>query len=131
MAGYNTTVEILRSGRPGLLVPRRGPSAEQRLRAELFAARGWVRRLDPETLDRATVAAAAVGAGAVRRPPSRGPQPTPDLSGSAVAAAALIGLLDESGGTWSAARGAAPAVAAGRAVTGFRDARPRSPPRRC
>ena len=39
MAGYNTTAEILSLGRRALLVPRSGPSAEQRLRASSFAAR--------------------------------------------------------------------------------------------
>ncbi|TMD97283.1 MAG: glycosyltransferase [Chloroflexi bacterium] len=33
MAGYNTTMEVLRMGTPALLVPRRGPSSEQRMRA--------------------------------------------------------------------------------------------------
>ncbi|MGH7750430.1 MAG: glycosyltransferase family protein, partial [Candidatus Dormibacteria bacterium] len=42
MAGYNTTMEVLRVGTPALLVPRRGPSAEQRMRAQRFAERGWV-----------------------------------------------------------------------------------------
>lgn len=50
MAGYNTTVELLRAGTPALLIPRSGPSAEQRTRAELFAGRDWVRWLDPEDL---------------------------------------------------------------------------------
>ncbi len=42
MCGYNTTMEILRSGRRALLIPRVGPSAEQRTRAQLFAEQGWV-----------------------------------------------------------------------------------------
>jgi predicted glycosyltransferase len=46
MAGYNTTVEILQAGKRAILIPRRGPSAEQRMRAQLFAARGWVDMLD-------------------------------------------------------------------------------------
>ena len=50
MAGYNTTVEILQSRKAAILVPRRGPSAEQRTRAELFAARGWIEMLDPDDL---------------------------------------------------------------------------------
>ncbi|MGH9280615.1 MAG: NAD-dependent epimerase/dehydratase family protein, partial [Acidimicrobiales bacterium] len=47
MAGYNTTMEVLRVGTPALLVPRRGPSEEQRMRAARFAERGWVSQLDP------------------------------------------------------------------------------------
>ncbi len=50
MAGYNTTVELLNAGTPALLIPRSGPSAEQRTRAELFAGRDWVRSLDPDDL---------------------------------------------------------------------------------
>ncbi|HWM59592.1 MAG TPA: glycosyltransferase [Pseudonocardia sp.] len=110
MAGYNTTVEILRSGRPGLLVPRSGPSAEQRLRADLFGARGWVRWLDPERLDRDAVAGAVTRALADTAEPD--PRPAPDLCGSAVAAAALIGLVDEEGGSWPGAQGGGGAVAA-------------------
>src|SRR5690606_28757260 len=34
MAGYNSTVEALAAGTPALLIPRSGPSAEQRTRAE-------------------------------------------------------------------------------------------------
>ncbi len=51
MAGYNTTVEILQTGTRAILIPRRGPSAEQRTRAQLFAARSWIEMLDPDELD--------------------------------------------------------------------------------
>jgi predicted glycosyltransferase len=47
MAGYNSTIEILRSRKPAILLPRRGPSQEQRTRARLFADQHWVRFLDP------------------------------------------------------------------------------------
>ncbi len=40
MASYNTLTEALRLGRPVVVIPRKGPSAEQRLRAELFEAKG-------------------------------------------------------------------------------------------
>ena len=50
MAGYNTTAEILSVGTPALLVPRSGPSAEQQMRAQLFAERGWVDWLRPQDL---------------------------------------------------------------------------------
>ncbi|MCB0144427.1 MAG: hypothetical protein KDE50_31370, partial [Caldilineaceae bacterium] len=50
MAGYNTTVEILQTGRRAILVPRRGPSAEQRTRTRLFANLGWIDTLDPDDL---------------------------------------------------------------------------------
>jgi predicted glycosyltransferase len=95
MAGYNTTVEILRSGQPGLLVPRRGPSAEQRLRAGLFAAHGWVRWLDPDHLDTDSVVASVGQALADTDEP--GDRLAPDLAGGSVAASALLELLRDGG----------------------------------
>jgi predicted glycosyltransferase len=90
MAGYNTTAEVLRSGTPSVLVPRRGPSAEQRMRASLFHDRGWVRVVDPDELSPATLAdavnqaheapAAAVG---------------PQLGGLEVAVGHLLSLVEE------------------------------------
>jgi predicted glycosyltransferase len=56
MAGYNSSVEILRAGCPAVLVPRHGPSAEQRMRARLFADQRWVRMIDPTELDETTMA---------------------------------------------------------------------------
>lgn len=50
MAGYNTVAEVLRQGKKALLVPRRGPSAEQTTRARLLAARGLVDVIYPEHL---------------------------------------------------------------------------------
>lgn len=51
MAGYNTSVEILQSNRPAILIPRRGPSAEQRMRANFFAEKQWVSMVDPDHLN--------------------------------------------------------------------------------
>jgi predicted glycosyltransferase len=62
MAGYNTTAEILSTGTRALLVPRRGPSAEQRMRASRFAARGWVNWLPPERLSAPGLAGAILSA---------------------------------------------------------------------
>ena len=50
MGGYNSLCEVLRWRRKALVVPRRAPSAEQRMRARLFAARGLMRMLDPDDL---------------------------------------------------------------------------------
>jgi predicted glycosyltransferase len=50
MAGYNTSVEILRMKTPAILIPRAGPSAEQRTRARLFADKHWVDMIDPDEL---------------------------------------------------------------------------------
>ncbi len=50
MAGYNTVSELLRAGKPALLVPRTRPSQEQLVRAELLAATGAVSVIRPEEL---------------------------------------------------------------------------------
>jgi len=50
MAGYNTLSEVLFLRKKALVVPRSGPSAEQRMRAELFAARHLIDMLDPNGL---------------------------------------------------------------------------------
>jgi predicted glycosyltransferase len=50
MAGYNSLCEVLRWGRPTLIVPRRGPSAEQRMRARRFQQRRIAALLDPDDL---------------------------------------------------------------------------------
>jgi predicted glycosyltransferase/nucleoside-diphosphate-sugar epimerase len=60
MAGYNTTMEVLRLGTPALLVPRRGPSCEQRMRSSRFAERGWVSQLDPDELTPTRLAEAII-----------------------------------------------------------------------
>jgi predicted glycosyltransferase len=78
MAGYNTTAEILSLGRRALLVPRSGPSAEQRLRASGFAARGWVNWLSPDALAPHTLAEAMLRT--LRSAPFQ-PDEAPDLRG--------------------------------------------------
>ena len=50
MAGYNSLCEVLDARQNALVVPRGGPSAEQRIRSRLFSERGLVRLLDPEEL---------------------------------------------------------------------------------
>jgi predicted glycosyltransferase len=87
MAGYNTTMEVLRIGTPALLVPRRGPSSEQRMRAQRFADRGWVRQLDPDDLTPASLARAVLATLSGRR--GVRPAPPPDLEGSTRAAELL------------------------------------------
>ncbi|MCX6048005.1 MAG: glycosyltransferase [Chloroflexi bacterium] len=91
MAGYNTSVEILQSGKRAIFVPRRGPSAEQRTRAQLFAARGWVDMLDPDELSVDTLVPLVVqnlSLGSTLSTPNK-----PDLQGMHVAAAQLVDLL--------------------------------------
>jgi predicted glycosyltransferase len=50
MAGYNTVSEVLRAGKPVLLVPRVRPSSEQLLRASQLAADGVAAVLHPDEL---------------------------------------------------------------------------------
>jgi len=95
MAGYNTTAEILSLGKPALLVPRSGPSAEQQMRARLFADRGWVGCLSPDSLSPRSLADAVLAgldAGELRRTAA------PDLDGRHAAARQLLtGLRDAPG----------------------------------
>ena len=90
-AGYNTTTEILRSSTPVLLIPRPGPSAEQRTRARLFAERGWVDVLDQDDMSDDAVTGAIVKG--LRRPRSPRPLPRPELGGLRVAVEQLVSLL--------------------------------------
>ena len=48
MGGYNTLAEVLHLKKKALVVPRSGPSAEQRIRSGLFAERGLIDVLIPE-----------------------------------------------------------------------------------
>jgi predicted glycosyltransferase len=57
MAGYNSTVEILSTAVPALLVPRTHPRREQQIRASALAARGAVDMLAPTDLSPDALAA--------------------------------------------------------------------------
>ncbi|WP_159500661.1 glycosyltransferase family protein [Microbacterium sp. 18062] len=48
MGGYNTVTELMSTRTPALIVPRRHRRKEQRIRAEMLAARGAVERMDPD-----------------------------------------------------------------------------------
>lgn len=50
MAGYNTLSEVLFLRKKALVVPRSGPSAEQRMRSALFAQKGLIDVVDPADL---------------------------------------------------------------------------------
>ena len=86
MAGYNTTAEILTLDKPALLVPRSGPSAEQQMRAKLFADRGWVNWLPPADLSPDMLAQAALSALTTHRRRTS----IPDLRGRHTAAQHLL-----------------------------------------
>jgi len=47
MGGYNTSIEIVASGKPAIIVPRAAPRAEQRMRAAVLAKMGLVRSVEP------------------------------------------------------------------------------------
>lgn len=48
MGGYNTVMEAVSAGVPTVVIPRTGPSQEQRCRAQLFARLGLVQCVDLE-----------------------------------------------------------------------------------
>jgi predicted glycosyltransferase len=93
MAGYNTTVEVLRMATPAVLVPRAGPSAEQRTRARLFGERGWVEVVEPEALSPVTLAERVLAALDRQRPVA---EQAPDLRGLDVAVNRLVAELSQS-----------------------------------
>lgn len=70
MAGYNSMIEAAAAGVPSLVVPRRGPSAEQMTRARVFAEHGLSDMLLPDAATPAALGAhlAAVTRGAPRTP---------------------------------------------------------------
>jgi predicted glycosyltransferase len=104
MAGYNTTMEILRSGRRAILVPRAGPSAEQRMRARLFAAQGWVTMIDPDDLSVENVARTILHS-LQREPNIAAAAPKPLVVGLSTVVELLLALVVRGGS-------AAPLVAA-------------------
>jgi predicted glycosyltransferase len=91
MAGYNTSVEILRMKTPAILIPRAGPSAEQRTRAKLFAAKHWVDMIDPDELTPELLAQCITTH--LSHPTGNKPSTLPNLSGAAVAAKHALAVL--------------------------------------
>ncbi len=89
MAGYNSTVEAAAVGVPTLVVPRRGPSAEQLTRARVFAARGLADTLLP---DMATPE--MLGERLARVEPDAQPVPRLLANGATCAATRLIDRLE-------------------------------------
>ena len=98
MAGYNTVVETVSRGLPVVCVPRPGPRAEQRLRAQAFADLGLLRVVEPECLDPAILRAevtAAIADG--RRDPAASTRRIVDFDGARRAAAHLLELAGSAG----------------------------------
>jgi predicted glycosyltransferase len=72
MPGYNTTCELLSSHARAIVVPRSGPSLEQRIRARQLERWGRAHALEPVGLDHGAVARAiedALTGSAPTRPP--------------------------------------------------------------
>ena len=91
MAGYNTTVEILRMKKPAILIPRAGPSAEQRTRARLFAEKHWVDMIDPDDLTPEILAERICDH--LSHAFESNPNDLPDLDGAASAAKLTLSVL--------------------------------------
>ena len=91
MAGYNTSVEILRTRRPAILIPRAGPSAEQRTRARLFADKRWVDMIDPDDLTPKKLAQRI--SYHFKHPVEAMPNDPPNLNGAVSAAALTLSVL--------------------------------------
>ncbi len=91
MAGYNTSVEILRMKTPSILIPRVGPSAEQRTRAKLFRDRHWVDTIDPDELTSDNLAQSI--SAHLMHPNGSKPSSLPNLNGAVVAAKHMLAVL--------------------------------------
>ena len=91
MAGYNTTVEILRMKTPAILIPRAGPSAEQRTRARLFSKRRWVDMIDPDDLTAEILSERICYY--LSHPLESNPNDLPNLDGAVAAAILTLSVL--------------------------------------
>jgi len=91
MAGYNTSVEILRMRRSAIMIPRGGPSAEQRTRAKLFADKHWVDMVDPDELTADNLAQRI--SDHLSHPIESNPNDLPNLDGAAAAANLALSVL--------------------------------------
>jgi predicted glycosyltransferase len=96
MAGYNTVSEILRFRKRAILVPRPGPSAEQRMRATILSQRGLVTAIDPCELSPMLMASAIVDT--LSRPAPSAVQ-MPEMHGIDTVTRTLLNWLEASPGT--------------------------------
>jgi predicted glycosyltransferase len=97
MPGYNTICELLSGRARAVVVPRAGPSREQRMRAEWLESWGGARALEPLTLNVERLAD-AIQVGLVQPPPPRPPVPLSGLD----RAAAFIEMLAPEPASWAA-----------------------------
>jgi predicted glycosyltransferase len=96
MAGYNTVSEILRFRKRAILVPRPGPSAEQRMRATILSQRGLVTAIDPCELSPMLMASAIIDT--LSRPAPSAVQ-MPEMHGIDTVTRTLLNWLEASPGT--------------------------------
>jgi len=93
MGGYNSLCEVLQLEKRALVVPRAGPSAEQRMRGRLFADLGLIRYLDPGDLAPEIMAESLQQLLEERTLPD--PERIPPLDGALQAAAAILDRVSE------------------------------------
>ncbi len=91
MAGYNTLIEAIQLRKNVLVMPRRGPSAEQSIRADIFEGLGLVKTISSDQALPATLAKLI----AARMQPLRSKEPNLDMGGLDTATHALLALLEE------------------------------------
>jgi predicted glycosyltransferase len=90
MGGYNSVTEALVTGCPALVVPRVGPSGEQRIRAERLLALGLAMVVWRHDLTPARMATALTS-----RPPPAPAMPGLSFDGASVAADHIAGVLSD------------------------------------
>jgi len=88
MAGYNSVCEVMAWQKKALVIPRPGPSAEQRIRTRLFAERRLIHMLDPDEMTPVRLAESITKLLADETVPD--PRFIPSLDGAKRAAAALL-----------------------------------------
>ena len=88
MAGYNSICEALLLRKSPLVVPRRGPSGEQRIRSDVFARRKLIHKLAPEALTPENMAEELLRLMDQREIPA--PENIPPMDGAQRAAALLM-----------------------------------------
>ena len=89
MAGYNSMCEVMSYRKKALVIPRPGPSEEQRIRSRIFADRRLIHLLDPDDLTASRLTSALIGLLADDRVPD--PANIPALDGAKRAADVLLG----------------------------------------
>ncbi|RMG65394.1 MAG: hypothetical protein D6715_08575 [Calditrichaeota bacterium] len=92
MAGYNTISELLFLRKNALIVPRRGPSAEQTMRTQILARRGLFDWVHPDELSGEVMRQKISERLNHRTVPDD--RDYPSLDGAIVAAREMLGLLD-------------------------------------